>query len=668
MGIERIKIENYKSIKKCNLNLSQLNALIGENGCGKTNVISAIKYFYNNLISENDDGEIFDKNNSFSNTVKIGIEYDCTHLRRIILNKIGNVKILTGEIKADYYRKIYTLINKNKIYLELTKMKNTPIKWNIPSRADREIIYNIFPVYTIDTKNIGVESWNLIWKEIGDLIKIENEVAENFQEQISEIIKDGQDNKMARRFSELEKVLQDSEIQIKKYTQREYAAAITKMYYKGENFEIAEHKPDYFSEGTNSFNYINTLINIVNAIKNMKIKFPTIIIDEPEISLHHKYIDKLSENIINKSKKIQFILATHSSRLLKNILKEETNNRKVFNLRYKNKYTQCSEMKLLDEQRQKTFIQDEHVNCYFSSMILLVEGESELELLNNKYLRTIYPILTNLDIVKAESNRVIESSLLPNKRNYKTPYLVVIDMDKIICVDKEKNKFNIKSKDGYFLYKEKENYYYGDKRLEIHHKRIRIEKMVQKCRFHYSLPFYACRDTNFYVLKNCIKDYFLNYNIFVNDTTVEGMLINDENYDIFWEFYKNVIKKHEDVGELEKYYNSLKEYNKVNLLRLLVDGKTDYILKLKDLDKIYPDVKKLINKYKIDKTSGWITLWIEYYLMYLLKIDYSDDIQNRNKELSRELSKKVDICKNSIYNNFRELSNLIKEITKRYSN
>ena len=85
MGIERIKIENYKSIKKCNLNLSQLNALIGENGCGKTNVISAIKYFYNNIISENDDGEIFDKNNSFSNTVRIGIEYDCTHLRRLDL-------------------------------------------------------------------------------------------------------------------------------------------------------------------------------------------------------------------------------------------------------------------------------------------------------------------------------------------------------------------------------------------------------------------------------------------------------------------------------------------------------------------------------------------------------------------------------------------------------
>lgn len=64
MGIENIEIENYKSIKKCKLNLKQLNALIGENGCGKTNIISAIRYFYSNLISENNDEEIFDKNNS----------------------------------------------------------------------------------------------------------------------------------------------------------------------------------------------------------------------------------------------------------------------------------------------------------------------------------------------------------------------------------------------------------------------------------------------------------------------------------------------------------------------------------------------------------------------------------------------------------------------------
>lgn len=671
MGIENIEIENYKSIKKCKLNLKQLNALIGENGCGKTNIISAIRYFYSNLISENNDEEIFDKNNSFNNTVKIKIQYNCKELRKIISNKIRNELFTedTGKEKqnAEYYSKIYSLIDKDKIELQLTKIKNQPIKWNIEPRANREIIYNIFPIYTIDAKNINVESWNLIWKEIGDLIKIENSVATNFQQQIVEILEESQDKKIARRFSELEKVLQDSEIQIKKYTQREYATAITKMYYNGEKFEISEHKPDYYSEGTNSFNYINTLINIVNAIRKKKIKFPTIIIDEPEISLHHKYIDKISENIIDKSKKIQFLLATHSSRILKNILKEESDDRKVFNLRYKNKYTHCSEMKLLDEKRQITFIEDEHVNCYFSDMLILVEGESELELLNNKYLKILYPILKNIDIIKASSNKVIENSLLPNKRNYKTPYLIIVDMDKIIIKNKEQNKMDIKNKDGYFVFNNKENYYYGKKRLETYYKRKRIEKMTEKCRFHYKLPFYSCDDQNFYELKKYIKEYFLNYNIFVNETTLEGLLVNNENYFIFWKFYKKLIGKQKDIKDLEEYYDNLNEHDKVNLLRLLVSGKTDYILKLSELDKMPKEIYNMIKKYITNKTSGWISLWIEYYLIYLLRIDYTND-ENKCRKLNNELLRKKEQCKDGFHNDFIELSNLLKEITKRYSN
>lgn len=58
MGIEKIEIENYKSIKKVFLNLEKLNLLIGENGCGKTNIISAAKYFYDNLIGVNEEENI----------------------------------------------------------------------------------------------------------------------------------------------------------------------------------------------------------------------------------------------------------------------------------------------------------------------------------------------------------------------------------------------------------------------------------------------------------------------------------------------------------------------------------------------------------------------------------------------------------------------------------
>lgn len=40
--IDKISISNYKSIKKLDFNIGKLNILIGENGCGKTNILEAI--------------------------------------------------------------------------------------------------------------------------------------------------------------------------------------------------------------------------------------------------------------------------------------------------------------------------------------------------------------------------------------------------------------------------------------------------------------------------------------------------------------------------------------------------------------------------------------------------------------------------------------------------
>jgi energy-coupling factor transporter ATP-binding protein EcfA2 len=42
--IRRITIENFKSIQKLDLELGRVNVLIGENGCGKTNILEAIAF------------------------------------------------------------------------------------------------------------------------------------------------------------------------------------------------------------------------------------------------------------------------------------------------------------------------------------------------------------------------------------------------------------------------------------------------------------------------------------------------------------------------------------------------------------------------------------------------------------------------------------------------
>lgn len=660
MSIERVYIENYKSIKKCTIMLKQLNLIIGENGCGKTNALSAIKYFYDAMIGRESKTEnIYDTNNKFVNQVKIAITYDCTELRKILVRKVRKA----NEENNDYYSRILNLISKdNKIYLELIKIKGLPIKWNLENYKDREIIYNCFPLYYVEAKSINFKTWNFIWEDIGDLLKLERNIEERVKEQLLDNTKEK--TNVINKLQKLEGILAKSEVQIKSYTPKQYASMIAKLYFKGENFQISQYEPSYFSDGTNAFNYINTLIDIISIIKKNKIKFPIIVIDEPEISLHHKYIDKLSDRIIENNAN-QYILTTHSSRLLKNMLRYSGNDNNIIHLKYKNKYTICNNMKLFEDKRQNNVINDEHVNSYFSNMILLVEGESELQLFYNESLRTIYPILKNIDIVKAATDRVVKDGILPDKRKYDAPYLILIDMDKVMAANISENKFCEKKSEGYLLEYPKEKYYYGAKRQQTNELKKQIMNMMKKCKFHYILPFYACTDKNYYALIKKIKNYLIQHNVFVNSTTIEGLLVNDENQNLFWKY---CLRKKKINSDLIEYYNNQNNVNQTNLLRLLVEGKTDYILNLKELDKIEPKLKKLIEENKISKkTEGWISDWINYYLCDILKIEHST---NSEAKLKSKLKKDENIekCKQYLQNDFSELTNLIKEITKKCSN
>lgn len=54
--IDKITIENYKSIEKLTLQLGRINVLIGENGCGKSNILEAIA-MYSAAINDKLDNE-----------------------------------------------------------------------------------------------------------------------------------------------------------------------------------------------------------------------------------------------------------------------------------------------------------------------------------------------------------------------------------------------------------------------------------------------------------------------------------------------------------------------------------------------------------------------------------------------------------------------------------
>ena len=110
----------------------------------------------------------------------------------------------------------------------------------------------------------------------------------------------------------------------------------------------------------------------------------------------------------------------------------------------------------------------------------------------------------------------------------------------------------------------------------------------------------------------------------VFSTTVEGALINSKNIDDIMRFIEKVLG--EPISEscqntlsrstrIKNIYDSLNEYDKVNFIRLLFNGKSDYLFTANQIIKRNPnideDLKEIITS-RIEKTSGWVSDWIEY--------------------------------------------------------
>lgn len=92
MPINSVTIKNFKSIKNLNLNLNQLNVLLGQNGTGKTNIIEAIRYYYDSMTEEKIQNTNFDIENPFSNEIEISITFDISRFLIISRRNLKNEK------------------------------------------------------------------------------------------------------------------------------------------------------------------------------------------------------------------------------------------------------------------------------------------------------------------------------------------------------------------------------------------------------------------------------------------------------------------------------------------------------------------------------------------------------------------------------------------------
>ena len=660
MGLESIHIKNYKCIHDYKITLKQMNLLLGENGSGKTNILSAIVYFYDNMISQKPSHEIFDENNPLNDHVEITLTYD---LSRLFIRIRKNRKE-KKERYLTYYKTMEGLTENGKISLTLSQVKGGRINWNYGIEK-RKALYHLYPLYKLDAREINLTDWEELWKNIGDLIKPDSRENDVLHQNVVTAMQDGS-VLLGNRLEQLDEIFNRLQINPVKFSIGEFSANMAKMYYSGSDFSYNGQRLNSFSNGTNSFNYISLMLYILSEMGRSKMKEPVLLMDEPEISLHFHMIDELSDVLFECVDDMVVLAATHSPRFVKNILVKEQDNCTIYQVYKRGEYSQLCLLQMFakEEKRERYFLTEYHANAFWAKILILVEGETEMELLQNPYLRTLFPVLKQAEVIKGMSDKVIYRIVDTTTRHYNVPMAALLDMDKILRWDVEKKQMMW---EGYRSVAENEKYYYGKKRMETASRRKRIQAMCDKCKFSYRFPFFGSEDPNFKELIETVQKYYQSYQIYPVGTTIEGVLITENNYNqlVNYLVYAGRWKFVEEAWKL--LYNKV---DRVNFLRLLFHGKSDLLLKkeavIKNNTGMYKELKEPLDAHSISKTN-WVSEWLQYYFSQELGVHPARMSQKDFDKKCADMAAKSSLLKRFAMN-FPELYRFINSIKDLYQN
>ena len=663
--LSRITINNFKSIKACDISFSDLNILIGENGAGKTNLLDAINYFYDNLTSDASSNNVFDENNPYSNEVRTVIEYDLTEFVKIAKSNttepVADIEEpIEGKSKyTGYYKAIITMaskFSKNTIRLELSQIKGKSVRWSLPY-ANRAILKGLFPILSVNARSIDVAEWTYIWETLGELGKVSNEEREQIHDNVSRIL-ESESKEISGKIKSISGIFDRANVKITPAASKEFATALLKVYYSGESIQQGGRRPSYYSTGTSSVKYIELLLMAIDEMSKTKLKEPIILLDEPELNLHTYYLDELASAILNTNAKLSIVISTHSPRLTKDII-VGSSSVSLYNVRLMNKQTQVVRMRkfLQYSPTSRYRVTDEHINSYFSRAILFVEGESELELFSNPYILLLFPKLKYLDVFKALSDKPILNIMNPRLNRMQTPYLCLIDMDKAIQYNPRTNTFEANSE--YIKDNPKEKYQYRNKNYTgpfLYHQYKRIHSMIEGLRIYRYDPYYSCNDPNYTELISAIHCYLLAYNVFSFTTTIEGALINRWTKEFALSFLSR--NKGASYSAFKEYWDELMPTDQINVLRLVFNGKSDLLQRKQVYRQLSPEISGLLNHTEPGKkASGWMSDYIDSFFSTITGLGQALSIKVFKKHLE-DPNQKSEVLKN-FRNSFPELNELI---------
>ena len=301
MKIEKVHIKNIKGIKDLELSFRKDNEILdvivlaGVNGSGKTTILESIKdFFYNenvnyvNLEKSNVNLDIF-----FEDFEKKNIEEAEKYSDNF---KHGLWEFFNTLRSYDYYRK-----NSNDYYQnQIAKRFDIPPKIiYVPAENKFEEIQTYSTTLSKEYEFINIINSNVI-KDIPSYIATRRNYLATIEEDLTmkEVT-----NKVVNEINSIFSIL-ELDVKLKGFSKDEKTMPIFENS-AGEEFNIND-----LSSGEKQL-FLRTL-----SIKMLEPKNSIILIDEPELSLHPKWQQRIIEVYKKIGENNQIIIATHSPHIL----------------------------------------------------------------------------------------------------------------------------------------------------------------------------------------------------------------------------------------------------------------------------------------------------------------------------------------------------------------
>ena len=293
MKIKNLHIKEFKGLRDISINFEKndkpldLVVLAGSNGSGKTRILESIlRYFQDHL-------------NYKQNNIEAGIFYEEKEK-----NCISNFQSFFYELECFSYYEANDSLREKHIEIK-NKLDILPKVIYVPTEINFQKMNTASTTLVQEYKFINIVNTNLI-KDIPSYIatKMISAMLKNKNEKVGDVQK--------KVFNEINEIFENLSIDVKVEDISQDGRNITLFTNSsGDKFDINE-----LSSGEKQL-FLRTL-----AIRMLNPENSIILIDEPELSLHPKWQQRIVDVYRKIGKNNQIIIATHSPHILGSVRKE----------------------------------------------------------------------------------------------------------------------------------------------------------------------------------------------------------------------------------------------------------------------------------------------------------------------------------------------------------